>query len=83
MTEMSVGGHIWKAAMDKPFVVRATVGGVSNEKVGQYETFDEAARVARELQDARIFHAVSGENLTDRMDRDAEHEEIPVGPGPR
>lgn len=63
--EMSVGGAIWRQAMDRPFVVRATAGLVSNERVGAYADWDEAREVADQYDDARIVHAVSGEDITD------------------
>jgi len=67
VAEMSVGGTIWKQAMDRPYVVRATVGRVANELVGSYETLEEAREVADVHHDARILHAVSGEDLTDSV----------------
>jgi hypothetical protein len=62
---LSVGGAVWRQAMNRPFVVRATVGSVGNERVGSYADWDEARGVADGYSDARIFHAVSGEDVTD------------------
>ncbi|MDW9481747.1 hypothetical protein GOB57_24165 [Sinorhizobium meliloti] len=65
LKNLSVGGAIWRAAMDRPFVVRATVGRVGNERVGSYDHWDEAREAADGYDDARIFHAVSGEDVTE------------------
>ena len=58
--KMSSSGYIWQTRMNFPFVVRATVEKVSNEKVGTYETLLMAASVAMNYPHAKIFHSISG-----------------------
>ena len=61
---MSVGAEIWRNAMDRPYVVRATVNRVRNEVVESFEDWSEARALAEKHNDARIFHAVSGQDVT-------------------
>ena len=61
--KMSVSGYVWRAAMDRPFVVRATIGQVKNEIAGSYNNLDQARLVAAKYADALIWHAISGEKI--------------------
>jgi len=83
MSRMSIGGYVWKAILERRFVVSATVGDTEDAKVGQYATFDEAAEVARDHQDARIVNALSGEDLTHLLTPAPSCDEEPASPGPR
>lgn len=57
---MSVGGQVWRKAMDFPFVVRATKDNVKNELIGSYKTKEEAKAAAKTYPDAKIYNNVSG-----------------------
>jgi len=58
----SIGGSIWKSAMDNPFVVRGTKGNVSNELFGSFKTLKDAKAEIKKLKikDAVITNNVSG-----------------------
>lgn len=63
--EMSVGAEVWRKAMDRPYVVRATVNRVRNEIVDSFDDWTEARAIADGYADARIFHAVSGQDVSE------------------
>lgn len=61
----SVSAYIWRQAMERKFVLRGTVGNVSNELIGSFATYDEAIAAAKTAKDWRISNAISGETLLD------------------
>ena len=60
---MSVAAHVWRRAMDKPYVVRATIGRVVNEIAGQHAAQEDAIEQARQLPGGTVVHAVSGRKV--------------------
>ena len=78
----STGYHVWKAAMEKPYVVKGTINNTSNETHSSHASLDDAKTAANGVKDAKIFHAVSGKEITEAtLNEKSEYryEKIPGG----
>ena len=60
MNEDDVSKSVWKGAMDKPYVVKGTVGNTSNQVVGKYKSLEDAKKAKAETKDGIIYNNISG-----------------------